>query len=77
MATQFLRYSDLKACGIVGNWVTLARWIEREGFPPGRKFGPNTRVWTEAEVEAWIESRPIAGGGTEQVDLEEAIAAAE
>ncbi len=59
MTPTLLRFSDLKARGIVANWVTLNNWIEREGFPAGRMLGPNTRAWTEAEVLAWLESRPV------------------
>ena len=32
---SLLRFRDLKDRGIVSNHVTLKRWIEREGFPPG------------------------------------------
>ena len=53
-----LRFRDLKDRRIVGNHVTLKRWIEREGFPPGRMLGPNTRVWRESEIDAWLDSRP-------------------
>jgi len=53
-----LRFRDLKARNIVTNWVTLNNWINNEGFPPGRLVGPNTRLWDESDVEAWIESRP-------------------
>jgi len=59
--TVLLRFADLKARGIVNNWMTLSRRVERDGFPPGKKLGPNTRVWTEAEIEAWLQSRPTAG----------------
>ena len=86
--TKLLRFKDLKERGIVTNWPTVKRWIDALGFPPGKHLGPQTRVWTEAEIEAWIASRP---SGTEtpcrfygkrkakddgQLDLEEAIAAA-
>ena len=54
----WLRFADLKRMQIVSNHVTLKRWIEREGFPPGRMLGPNTRVWRESEIEAWLDSRP-------------------
>jgi hypothetical protein len=57
-----LRFADLKAGGVVRNWPTLRRWIEREGFPPGRRIAPNTRAWTPAEIEGWIASRPSATG---------------
>jgi hypothetical protein len=53
-----LRFADLKARGIVQNWPTLLRWIACENFPPGKMLGPNTRAWTDAEVAAWLESRP-------------------
>ena len=56
--TTLLRFADLKGRGIVKNWATLTNWIEREGFPAGRKLGPNTRVWNEAEVTGWLSARP-------------------
>jgi predicted DNA-binding transcriptional regulator AlpA len=55
---KFLRFRDLQEAGIVASWPMLSRRIERDGFPPGRKLGPNTRVWTEQEVRAWLDSRP-------------------
>jgi len=57
MSKVFLRFADLKARGILGNWMTLRRWIEREGFPPGVKLGPNTRAWSESEIEEWLAGR--------------------
>jgi predicted DNA-binding transcriptional regulator AlpA len=61
MTPKLLRFADLKGLGIVSNWPTLLRWIEDEGFPPGRNLGPNTRVWTDDEVAQWITERPLAG----------------
>jgi predicted DNA-binding transcriptional regulator AlpA len=58
--TKIIRFQDLKTRGIVSNWNTLLRWIEHENFPPGRRLGANTRVWTETEIEDWIASRPVA-----------------
>jgi hypothetical protein len=55
-----LRFSDLKARNIVTNWVTLRLWIENLGFPPGILAGPNTRLWSEPDVAAWLDSRPSA-----------------
>jgi hypothetical protein len=49
-----------KERGIVNNRPTLSRWIENEGFPPGRRLGPNTRVWEDREVEEYVASRPAA-----------------
>jgi predicted DNA-binding transcriptional regulator AlpA len=60
--TTYLRFSDLQERGIVKHWLTLRRWIEREGFPPGILLGPNTRAWPETDVERWLESRPIERG---------------
>ena len=59
MLRRQLRFRDLKAQGVVSNWVTLNNWIDEKGFPPGRLIGANTRVWDEAEVVAWLEAQPI------------------
>jgi predicted DNA-binding transcriptional regulator AlpA len=53
-----LRYADLEAKGIVRNRVTLKNWIRDRGFPAGQLTGPNSRTWNEAEVQAWLDSRP-------------------
>jgi predicted DNA-binding transcriptional regulator AlpA len=60
LVTKYLRFRDLKERGIVNNRPTLSRWIENEGFPPGRRLGPNTRVWEEREIEEYVASRPAA-----------------
>jgi len=57
---KYLRYADLKARGIVNNRANLGNWIKKYAFPCGQMIGPNTRVWTEAEVEAWLAARPTA-----------------
>jgi predicted DNA-binding transcriptional regulator AlpA len=59
--TVLLRFRDLQQRGLVKSWPMLKRRIERDGFPPGRMLGPNTRAWTEAEVDRWYEARPVAG----------------
>ena len=58
MTATFLRFSDLKRRRIVSNWPTPLRWIEQEDFPVGRYLGPNSRVWTCDEIEAWLAARP-------------------
>ena len=58
--TKFLRFRDLKERGIVSSWTQLIRLINLHGFPVGRYFGVNSRVWTEDEVNAWISSRPTS-----------------
>jgi predicted DNA-binding transcriptional regulator AlpA len=65
MIERFLRFAELKERGIVTNWVTLGNWIAKQGFPPGRKLGPNTTVWTEQEIQQWVDSRPLATRSTE------------
>ena len=52
-----LRFRDLKARGIVGNWVTLRHWVNKRGFPPGRRVG-NTRLWDEPAIAAWLDALP-------------------
>jgi hypothetical protein len=69
--TVWLRFADLKARGIVGNWVTLKRWIETQGFPRGQMLGPNTRAWAEQEIEEWLASRPIRIQGRKYRDQRE------
>jgi hypothetical protein len=57
---QWVRFRDLKAAGVVDNWTQLRRLIDTEGFPAGRYAGRNTRIWTAAEIEAWLDGRPPA-----------------
>ena len=61
MPKTFVRFPALKKRGFVTSWTQLKQRIERDGFPPGRMIGPNTRAWTEEEIDAWAESRPVAG----------------
>jgi predicted DNA-binding transcriptional regulator AlpA len=57
--TILLRFRQLKERGIVQSWPQLKRLQQLHGFPLGRMLSPNTRGWTEDEIDAWIESRPI------------------
>ena len=57
--TILLRFADLKARGIVRNRTTLSRWIKKLEFPPGTLLGVHSRVWTEAEIERWIQKRGV------------------
>lgn len=54
---KYLRFKDLKSDGIIGNRVTLQRWIDNYGFPPGFLLGPNTRVFPADAVDRWVEKR--------------------
>lgn len=60
-ATTLLRFRDLVQRGIINNWPTLQARIKDDGFPRGRMLGKNTRAWTVAEIEDWINSRPVKG----------------
>jgi hypothetical protein len=55
----YLRFRDLKKRGTVKSWPQLRNMIEKYGFPAGKKFGPNTRVFDEHEVEMWENARPV------------------
>jgi predicted DNA-binding transcriptional regulator AlpA len=59
-----LRYADLESLGIVKSRANLSNWIKKRGFPVGQLTGPNSRTWGEAEVQAWIDSRPTAPKAT-------------
>jgi predicted DNA-binding transcriptional regulator AlpA len=59
MGNQLIRFRHLKQRRVVENWPQLKRLVEKEGFPPGRLLGPNTRVWLEDEVDTWLDSRPV------------------
>ena len=61
--TVLLRFRDLKERGIVNSWPQLRRLVDLHGFPKGRLLSPNIRAWTGAEIDAWIASRPVEGGG--------------
>jgi hypothetical protein len=56
---HLFRFRDLQERGIVNNRVTLKNWIDKGVFPPGRLVGPNTRLWDEVEIAAWLASRPV------------------
>ncbi len=58
MSKVLLRFKHLKQRRIVENWPQLKRLVETQGFPPGRLLGPNTRTWTEDEIDTWLEARP-------------------
>jgi hypothetical protein len=54
-----LRYRHLVDRGLFKNRQELRRLQDRQGFPLGRLLGPNTRIWTEEEIETYIASRPV------------------
>jgi len=56
----YVRFRDLVAAGIVGNWPTLLRMIAEEEFPPGIELSRNRRAWRLDAVESWLAARPTA-----------------
>lgn len=56
----YVRYNDLVDAGIMPNWETLRRAIDKFGFPIGVMLSGNRRAWLLEEVLAWIAARPTA-----------------
>lgn len=57
---KLIRYPDLVEKGVVNSRMTLKRLIDTQGFPPGQLITPNSRAWAEADVDNWIQTRPVA-----------------
>ena len=76
MTQKILRFADLKSHGGCCNWPQLRRLcVEKNGFPPGRMLGENSRFWTERESRlgsSYIPPCRQARGGRmmEQIDLD-------
>ncbi len=58
--TVLLRFLDLQERGIARSWAQLKN-LQKNGFPLGKMLSPNCRVWSEDEVDAWLDSRPVEG----------------
>lgn len=55
----YLRYSDLKNRGLVKNRTQLQNMIHDYNFPPGRLLSPNVRVWTDEELDNYVDNCPV------------------
>ena len=55
---RLLKFTDLKERRIAENHPRLKDLIEKQGFPPGFWTGPNSHVWWEDEIEAWLAACP-------------------
>lgn len=42
--------------------TTLRRWMSSERFPRPRQLGPRAVGWVAAEVDGWLDERPVAAG---------------
>ncbi|WP_265281299.1 helix-turn-helix transcriptional regulator [Verminephrobacter aporrectodeae] len=40
--------------------TTLRRWMREEDFPPARRLGGRAIGWMAPEVQAWLDTRPMA-----------------
>ena len=56
---KFLRLKDLQERGIAMTHQAVRHMQIHEGFPLGRLLGPGTRVWTVAEINGWLATRPV------------------
>ena len=56
---KFLRLKDLQERGIAMTHQAVRHMQLHECFPLGL-LGPGTRVWTVAEINEWLDSRPVA-----------------
>ena len=57
---KLLRHKNLVERGIVSNRTQQGRLINHRGFPAGFLLGPNTRVFPESEVQAWLDAQAEA-----------------
>jgi hypothetical protein len=60
---RYLRFADIKARGLFNNRQSLrnAQKKPKPGWPPfplGRLIGPNTRIFTEEELDAYVAACP-------------------
>jgi Prophage CP4-57 regulatory protein (AlpA) len=65
---RLIRFAHLKARGICENRERLAYLIEKQDFPRGFWTGPNSHVWWEHEVDAWLKSCPTERPATNQAN---------
>ena len=56
----YIDYNGLLRKGVFNSRMTLWRAIRDRGFPEGILITPSRRVWSEADVDAWIASRPTS-----------------
>jgi predicted DNA-binding transcriptional regulator AlpA len=72
---QLLRFKDLQRLGITASWAGLRNLQDHQDFPLGKLLGPSTRVWTAAEVNAWLASRPTDSSEQTKARAEKSVAA--
>jgi predicted DNA-binding transcriptional regulator AlpA len=62
LALMMLHFSDLKSAKIVGNRMTLRRWMERreDPFPRPVPLSKNSLAWRARDVQDWLDRRANA-----------------
>lgn len=43
--------------------TTIWRWVRSGIFPSPLQIGPNTIAWRTADIEDWLQSRPVVAYG--------------
>jgi predicted DNA-binding transcriptional regulator AlpA len=72
---QLLRFKDLQRLGVTASWAGLRNLQDHQDFPLGKLLGPATRVWTAAEVNEWLASRPTEPSEQTKTRAEKSVAA--
>ena len=54
---KLIRFKGLVDLGIIGNRVTLQRWIHSGRFPKPIRIGPNSVAWRWDSVQQWLDAR--------------------
>lgn len=57
---RYLSFDQLREAGYVRNRSTLHRWINQGLFPPPMSPGPNTRAWSDKQLQE-VDRRAAAG----------------
>ena len=65
MNKRLLRRREVEKITGIGR-STIYRFMQEGDFPRPVKVGPSAVRWRESEVNAWVESRPVAVGDPEQ-----------
>ena len=65
MGDRLLRRREVEKITGLGR-SSIYRLMQEGDFPRPVKVGPSAVRWRESEVNAWVESRPVAVGDPEQ-----------
>jgi predicted DNA-binding transcriptional regulator AlpA len=58
---KYIRFSDLKAKGVTYTRVHWNRLIDQGKAPPPYVISDNTLGWDEADIDLYLNSRPLRG----------------